>query len=560
MLRRHMEATYANTPQAVLCLRMKNVRHPGMVALATVTICSLLALGCRKESDRPTWDVDVLVPLVRTSFTIRDLVADSLVTTDPQGAVTLLYRSDLFKLELDTLLLAPDTSFTYRYALPVTDSLNFPAGFNFFSQNDVQRFDLDEVALRKLVLREGRLELRMDNRVNSLVIGTLDLPGAIFPNGGTSMTTSVGAGTPANPTYSTAVRDLAGTSFDLRGPQFNDVNTLETSIGAMLEPPPQGQGAWVTADDSLVLSANYLGLVPQYARGYFGQRTVEAGPDTNDLTLFDALVAGTLDLDVATLRLTVENGFGMDLQVRMRQLSAINTRTGNTVDLTHAIFQGPININRAIDLGSGFIASQYSNTIDVGNSNIDLFLENLPDQVGYELDLELNPLGDISSGNDFLYFESELKAGLELEVPLRLIANELTLQTISTPDLPGSAEGHALRSGELKLFATNGFPMSARFELDLIDANGEVIANIPVEGIAAPGVLGANNLVTASTESVLTATLSEELVNVLYAGARLRSRVAFTTSDQSQHLRILDSYRMDLQITLAANYLVNGDE
>ena len=96
--------------------------------------------------------------------------------------------------------------------------------------------------------------------------------------------------------------------------------------------------------------------------------------------------------------------------------------------------------------------------------------------------------------------------------------------------------------------------------LDLIDANGEMIATIPVDGIAAAGVLGANNLVSARTESVLTAALSEELVNILYAGARLRSRVAFTTSDQSQHLRILDSYRMDLQITLAANYMVNGDE
>ena len=201
-----------------------------------------------------------------------------------------------------------------------------------------------------------------------------------------------------------------------------------------------------------------------------------------------------------------------------------------------------------------------SNTIDVSNSNIDLFLENLPDRIGYELDLGLNPLGDISSGNDFLYYESELKAGLELEVPLRLITNELTLQTVSTPDLPGNAEGHALRSGELKLFATNGFPMSARFELDLIDANGEMIATIPVDGIAAAGLLGANNLVTARTESVLTAELSEELVNILYAGALLRSRVAFTTSDQSQHLLILDSYRMDLQITLAANYMVNGDE
>ncbi len=537
---------------------MENVSLPKAVALMAGCIFTLFSTGCRKESDKATWDIDLLAPLMHTSFTIGNLVPDSLLVTDPLGRVTLHYQSDLFTLEIDTLLLAPDTSFVYRYGLPVEGPLNFPAGINIFGQNDVQQFDLNEVELRELVLREGRLELKMTNMVASVIIGTLELPGAVFADGSTVIASTVGAGTPSTPAYATAVRDLAYTSFDLRGPQFNSVNTLQTILGAQLD--PNGSGADVTNLDSLIITANYVDLVPQYARGYFGQRTVEAGPDTNRLSLFDALVSGTLDLDVATLRLNVDNGFGMDLQIRMRSLSAINTRTGSTVDLTHAIFQGPININRAIDQGNGFTASHYENTLDVNNSNIDLFLENLPDQVSYELDLELNPLGDISNGNDFLYYESELKAGLELEVPLRLIANELTLQTISTPDLPGSAEGHALRSGTLKLFATNGFPMWARTVLDLIDPSGNVISSIPVEGQVAPGVLGANGIVTASTESVLTAPLSEELVNVLYTGARLRTRMILTTSDPTEHVQIYDSYRMDLQITLAANYMVNGDE
>jgi hypothetical protein len=94
----------------------------------------------------------------------------------------------------------------------------------------------------------------------------------------------------------------------------------------------------------------------------------------------------------------------------------------------------------------------------------------------------------------------------------------------------------------------------------MINEAGEVVATLPVEGVAAPGVLGANNVVTQATESVLTVSLSEQEVDLLYSGVRLRTRVAFTTSDQTQHLRILDSYRMDLQMTLSANYMVNGDE
>ncbi|MBK8497543.1 MAG: hypothetical protein IPL52_01690 [Flavobacteriales bacterium] len=537
---------------------MKNAAVPGAVALCAGLCSALFLNSCRKESDRATWDVDLLVPLVHTSLTIGNLVPDSLLVSDPAGNVTLHYQSELFAVDIDTLLLAPDTSFIYRYALPFPGPLNFPAGIELFGQNDVQRFDLDQVELRTLILREGRLELEMTNMVASAIIGSLELPGADFPDGSTVITTTVGAGTPANPAHSSAMRDLSGVAFDLRGPAYNNVNTLQTILGAQLD--PNGSGADITDQDSLIIASNYVGLVPQYARGFFGQRIVEVEPDTNRLTLFDALVGGTLDLDYAALRLTVDNGFGMDLRVRMHELRAINTRTHTTVDLAHSIFQGPININRAIDQGNGFTASHYSNLLDVHNSNIDEFLENMPDQVSYALDLELNPLGDISNGNDFLYYESSLSAGLELEVPLRLITNELTLQSISTPDLPGSAEGHALRSGTLKLFATNGFPMWARIELDLIDAAGNVVATIPVEGQIAPGIMGGNGLVTQSVESVLTAPMSEQLVDVLYTGARLRSRIALTTSDQTQHLRILDRYRMDLQITLAANYMVNGDE
>jgi hypothetical protein len=502
--------------------------------------------------------VDLLAPLVTSTLTIRDLVADSLITTDGAGAVTIVYRSDLFSVDLDTLLSAPDTSFIYPYALPVTGPLNFPPGINFFSQNDVQRFDLGDVALRRLVLREGRLDLRMKNMVASAVIGQLELPGVTLANGSNVLSTTVGAGSPQAPAYSTDQRDLAGSSFDLRGPQFNQVNTIQTILGAQLD--PNGQGATVTDQDSVILEAKYSGLVPQYARGYFGARTVEVGPDVSDLGLFNSIIGGTLDLDEATLRLRVENGIGVDIQVAMRSFQAVNTRTGATVDLTHDILEGPINLNRALDLGNGFTPSVYQNTLNTSNSNIDLFLENMPDQVSYALDMRLNPLGDVSSGNDFLYYESNVKASLELEVPLRIMAQGLTLETFSAPDLPGSAEGHALREGTLDLFVTNGFPFVGQVQLAIVDAAGQVLSEVPVEGTIPAGPLGANGLVSSPANGTLTAHLDPQQVDLLYQGTRIRTRVILSTSTQAMHLRILDAYAFQVQITGNFNYLVNGDE
>lgn len=536
---------------------MENARTQGLVALL-LTVLSTMSGGCRKDAPRPQWDLDILAPLVKTSFTIRDIIPDSDLTTGPGGALTLLFRSDLFVLDLDTLFSAPDTSFAYRYALPSPGPLNFPAGTTFFGENDVTRFDLQDIALRQLDLREGTLELSLKNMVASTVIGSVDLPGVTFASGGSVMNASVGPGTPANPAYSSASRDLAGSSFDLRGPDFNSVNTLTTSIGAQLD--PAGNGATVTDQDSLIAIVTYAGLVPQYAKGYFGSRVVHVGPEQTSLGLFNNVVAGTIDLDQVALRMRLENGFGVDIQVALNFFTAQNTTSGNSVDLSHSIIPGPINLNRALDLGYGFTPSLYENELDETNSNVDLFLENLPDQLSYELDVRLNPLGDISNGNDFLYFESELKAALELEIPLRLIANDLTLQSIATPDLPGSAEGHGLQNGDLMLFATNGFPFDARLELAIIDADGQVLSNVPVVGTITSGILGVNALVQHATDSRLDAHLTPEQVNLLYAGGRLRTRVAFTTVDQTQHLRILDTYKLDLQITTSANYIVNGDE
>ena len=272
------------------------------------------------------------------------------------------------------------------------------------------------------------MELR--NEIQSAIFGSFSLPGAIFSNGTNVMEASVGPGTMANPTFNTVTRDLAGTVLDLRGPGFNDVNTLATSISMLLD--PNGNGADVTEGDSVVAKVTYSGLRPEYAKGYFGDRTIHIGPESTDLDLFQNIISGTLDVDDVTLRLRVENGVGVDVQVALDYLQATNSNSGGTVDLASTIVQGPINLNRAIDLGNTFQPSVYQNTINPANSNVDHFFEVLPDRIGYELDLHLNPLGDISNGNDFLYWNSSLRASLELELPLRLIANDLTLEQIMT--------------------------------------------------------------------------------------------------------------------------------
>jgi len=535
------------------CLHLMNARPPYWVALAL----TLFATACRKES-KPTWDIDVLAPLARTTLTVRDLFADSLLESDAQGNLTLVYRGTLFSVGLDTLLQAPDTSFTYKYAIPFPGPINFPAGVSILNQADLQRFDLNDVQLRELHLREGVLTMDLVNMVASIIHGRMELPSAQFPDGPAVLMASVPAGSPAAPATASATKSLAGARFDLRGPQANSVNTVQTLVSAQLD--PDGQGAWATDQDSLLIAVRYSGLVPEYARGFFGQRTQRFGPDTNQLGLFNNLVSGTLDLEQANLMLRIENGFGADLRLRLRALTALNTRTGASVDLQHSLLTGPLNVTRATETSNGYIASSQTRVIGMGNSNIDHFIESLPDRVAYELDLELNPLGDISNGNDFVYYGSKLTANVDLEVPLRLAANALTLQTTAAVELPGTPSGHAIRSGILRVFAENGFPLQATIELATVNADGTVLTVVPVQGAVASAATDANGVVTQRTSSTLIAAVDAGTVQELYDGARLRIRAALSTSPAGQQVRILDHYAMDLQVTLEAEYMVNGDE
>ncbi|MEO8069564.1 MAG: hypothetical protein ABI599_17845 [Flavobacteriales bacterium] len=519
---------------------------------------AVLLIGCRKDRPAPRWDVEVTAPLVTTSLSVADALGDSLISVGDDGVISVLFTEQLFALSLDTVLDIPDTVFSYGEPFPFL-SLSVPPGYLLASDNEVTRFDLEDVLLSRLDIREGIAQVSVVSSVEAPLIMTFGLPGATRNGVPFEVVSNVPAATPGSTASVNVPADIAGYRFDLRGPSFDDVNTLATEFGGLVD-PTYPTNVTVTNQDSVVALVSYSGMVPQYARGYFGQRTVHLGPEVNDISSDLAITANWLDIDRIAVRLKLTNGIGVDGQVQLNYLTSQNSNTGQNVDLNHAITTGTVQLNRAIDLGYGHIPSISVYTLDETNSNVDLFVENLPDVIGFEADLTLNPLGNISNGNDFLYYDSKLSADLEVEIPLCLAVNGLQLQSIAVPDLPGTSENHGLREGELMLFAMNGFPFDASMQLEIIDADWNVLSNVPVAGTIASGLLGTDGFVETPVESKLTAPISEAQVDMLYNGGRLRITSLYNTANQPQQVKILDRYRLDLQVTVRGTYTVNGDE
>lgn len=533
-----------------------NVTFTARVACLFSTV--LLLAACRKDRPAAQWDVDITAPLVSGSLTVGDALGEDNIIVGSDGVVTALFTEQLFSLSLDTVLGIPDTIFQYGEPFPFS-SLSLPPGYPLTSNDEVNRFDLEDVQLSRLDIREGTVLVTVISSIEAPIIMTFGLPGATRNGQQLEVTATVPAAAPNGTMSVTVPADIDGYRFDLRGPTFDDVNTLATEFGGMID-PTFGSNVTVTDEDSVVALVSYTGMVPQYARGYFGQREVHIGPDTNALASDLGITANSLDIASIDVRLKLTNGIGVDGQARIDPLTSQNTATSSNVDLNHAITNGTVQINRALDLGNGHQPAVSTYHLDEDNSNIDLFIENLPDAIAFEADLTLNPLGDISNGNDFLYFDSKLSADLEVEVPLCLAVNGLQLQTTSNPELPGTQENHGLREGELMLFARNGFPFDASLQLDIVDAEGNVLSNIPVSGSISSGVLDANYIVQTPVESRLSAFVSEAQVDLLYNGGLVRITSTYNTAGAPQQVKILEHYRLDVQITVRGTYTMNGDE
>ena len=69
-------------------------------------ICIFLFFACKHELERPTWDVDLLVPLIHSQMSINDMLSDSAITIneDEDGFITLVFQEDFIDFEFDTLV------------------------------------------------------------------------------------------------------------------------------------------------------------------------------------------------------------------------------------------------------------------------------------------------------------------------------------------------------------------------------------------------------------------------------------------------------------------------
>lgn len=512
--------------------------------------------SCKQDIGGAQWDVDVLAPVIKTRLTMADLVADSLLTADAEGGLRLRIEMPLIDLPLDSILQIPDTSIEKTISLPATLN-NVPPGTQLLPLSDATQYNLGDLALKRVVVRQGKLKLKVSSMLPTKVEFEYLIPGA--SKHGTVFQTlqTVEAGSGTNPASLEVEFDLAGYSIDLTGTTGTGFNTLATTF--LIKTADDGDTVSIVAGQEFFkLEYGFIGILPDYGLGYFGQESTKSENENTELDVLNRITDGQMFLDSVTIGLSLTNPVGADARFKLDELASINTRTNTTVSLWHDIIGSNILLSRAQDIAGtaeSVIPYEVHYELNNANSNIKQFIENLPDQLGFTFGFDLNPLGNVSAGNDFFYYDRPFQALMNIDIPLRTTLTNLTLVDTLDWNLSDLGVVESINSGSFTLVANNGMPLEGMMELILMDENFVELDTLLVPSTIAAPPLDAQNKVMSPVESRIVIPIPNKTSNILPQTKKIRFRVRFNTANQPQLIEFYDTYFIDVK--LIGNFNIN---
>lgn len=502
-------------------------------------LVSLLAFSCKRE-ESTRWEIDGRAPIAGGEIAWEDLIADSLLDVDSEGLLHLIYEQSLVDFGLDTLVEIADTTITNSFDAGFTGGpIDIPAGQSIISLDENINMNVNSAELRRIVVESGVLSYSFKSYVGGPLDIEYTIPGVELGESSFGLTVTSEAGTDDAPWVYTNTVDLSGAIIDLQGTSGNSTNEIATYLSvnassAAAEPVP------VFGDDSVAIDLSFIDVRIAYGQGFFG--TIESELDQLiDIEPLSNIGGGQLDLEELSFAIDITNYIGADAQLTLSEIKGV--RNENEVELTHTLINDQQNITRAIDNNGTVLPTNYSFLIDETNSNIVPLFELLPEALNIQGDIVINPLGDISGGNDFIYTSQPLEATFVADLPLCVGFQGVFFQDTLEID---SRDEPIVGEGLLHIEAVNSFPLSASITLRFLDDNNEQISLLLENGDVVSSTYDGTSYVPVT--SMFDVVVSSEVLAALNNANQLLMEVVLDT-EGTELVKMNGEEKIELNIT-----------
>ena len=409
------------------------------------------------------------------------------------------------------------------------------------------------VILTEAIVKSGTVHITAFNTIQDTLEFNFRIPVATLAGNEFSVVEFVPpAPDPFTPSTLDVMYDFSGYQLDLTGmPPGSDTNAIHSVLSGVVD--SNGELIFLSLRDSLNLQIELVDLVVSYGKGYLGQITETVGPAIQQFNVMNDINLGNVDFETASLSLNIENGIGVEGEITINDLTATNTSTGQSVTLDISSLPNPIPIGKAIEIP--FTPSLTAFSLDDGNSNTSSLIEISPDQLSYEVSVEINPNGNDGSFSDFVICPQGLSADMELEIPLSLSTSNLVLSDTTAFDITtinddGIEETPIddVKEGTLSFIVNNGFPLEATFEFIFLNSNRKPIDSLVTNDRASAAPVNANGRVTGIEKSKLSFFVPEARMKNIANAQYIIINTIFDTKPNNTFVKFYDNYIIDITI------------
>ncbi len=409
-------------------------------------------------------------------------------------------------------------------------------------------YDLRGPLFKSFIIRSGNIAFKTTSSIQDTIHMNYAIPGAtkngefinerlnVPPAGSTSITV-----------YDSFKLD--GYLTDLTGRYKNKYNTFSNILTAKID--STGKLESLSFADSIDIFYGLFHIVPEYAAGYLGTKSYTIGPETVAFDMFKNISVNKLTISKLNVDLQLSNGIGAPVLAVIKSVTAFNSKTNQSVPLKCSQYINvPINIQAAKDTNSQTLIDLPLNN---QNSNINKLLEILPDKLLYLLSFTVDPNGNSSNYNDFIYYGSTVSANLNIQMPLEVGVDGLVLEDTMTPDISNNINLSKVQDGTLHVNISNGYPLSAKVQLFLLDHSNKIIDSFfnADNNYIPAGIPGATN--TKAGIGILNINMTQDKWNEIAYNKHLILKVNLNSSNK-QVVKIYSNSHFIAKLTANFRY------
>jgi hypothetical protein len=428
----------------------------------------------------------------------------------------------------------------------------FPAQDVVNEKSETSLMGLGELELTKAKISKGRVKAIAYSTAEDTVYFTYKIPSATLGTDTFVIETKIPPALPGQTVVADFSADFDGYDMDLRGKLGDTVNRFYSELTARIE--YTGKKVNLTLQDSIYVIVELEDAIPSYVEGYLGDSVIAISGNF-DLHAFDKIQSGTLNFEEVNCSIVVENGLGIPGQYSITSLTALNTRTGQSLNLSPVPLSGTITQAQKTPYGP------VTTVISMNGTNIRDLLNILPDKITYSAQLSYGsvntPAPDFSD-DDFAYSGTGLNPYLDLELPLSIYANQLVLS--DTTDFVSENFKTSVNSGTFTVHSENGFPLSGDLSLYFLDQSGIIIDSVETNGAILPAPVNAQNRVTGKMSSRSSFYVSESKLQNILRSRKVIFKVKFNTTagttPPNSYVKIYTDYDIDFRLTGDFNYTI----